>query len=434
MSTMNFQPYINIGCLGSVSDGKSTLVEKLTGVKTQRHSEEKLRNITKNQGYANMKIWLDSTDSPDSPDSPDRLDKSDSMNYYTTDTIPITFKNEEDTECTLVNHVSFVDCPGHQELIKVMLSSIALMDGAIVVVSVDQPLANKPQLIQHLAAAKLGRLQKIIVCMNKIDLVKKDILIQRKQELDAMLESYDIRPYAVIPTCFNKKIGLKYVVKAIMELFNPADFVDRTTTAPLFRISRSFDINKPGTNWTDVIGGVVGGSLMSGQLNTDDEIEIRPGMVSCRDGKFTCVPIRTSVVSIKTDTTELTEIVPGGLIGIRTDSDPHYCRANKLAGQVAGLVGTLPNVYSEISLPIQMVTTFGNNWKPTVKDAVSIQIGTQMTDASVISVGSKIKFSFKSPVCVSDNQHIIICKIIDKILRIVAEGTVLYSDNTYPLI
>ena len=420
MSTMNYQPIINIGCLGSVSDGKSTLVEKLTGVKTQRHSEEQLRNITKTQGYANMKIWSDVSE--------------DSMNYYTTDTTPITLKNEEDIECSLVNHVSFVDCPGHQELIKVMLSSIALMDGAIIVVSVDQPLANKPQLIQHLAAAKLGRINKIIVCMNKIDLVNKDILMQRKQELDDMLESYDIRPYAVIPTCFNKKLGLKYVVKAIMELFNPATFVDRATTTPLFRISRSFDVNKPGTNWSDVIGGVVGGSLMSGRLNTDDEIEIRPGMVSCRDGKFTCVPIRTSVLSIKTDTTELTEIIPGGLIGIRTDSDPHYCRANKLAGQVAGLVGTLPNVYSEIILPIQMVTTFGNSWKPTVKDQVSIQIGTQMTDATVISIGPKIKFSFKNPVCVSDNQHIIICKSIDKILRIVAEGSVLYTDNTCPLV
>jgi len=42
---MNQQPIINIGCLGSVSDGKSTLIEKLTNVKTQRHSSEKIRNF-----------------------------------------------------------------------------------------------------------------------------------------------------------------------------------------------------------------------------------------------------------------------------------------------------------------------------------------------------------------------------------------------------
>ena len=90
-----------------------------------------------------------------------------------------------------------------------MLTSIEQMDGAIVIVAVDQPLANKPQLIQHLAAAKLGRIKKIIVCMNKIDLVTKDVLIERKKELDIMLKQYDIVPFAIIPTCFNKNIGIK---------------------------------------------------------------------------------------------------------------------------------------------------------------------------------------------------------------------------------
>ena len=54
---MIHQPLINIGTLGSVSDGKSTLIAKCTGTHTQRHSNEKHRNITIRQGYANMKIW-----------------------------------------------------------------------------------------------------------------------------------------------------------------------------------------------------------------------------------------------------------------------------------------------------------------------------------------------------------------------------------------
>ena len=56
-SQMEKQPILNIGCLGSVSDGKSTTVFQLTGTKTQTHSKEKTRNITIKQGYANMKIW-----------------------------------------------------------------------------------------------------------------------------------------------------------------------------------------------------------------------------------------------------------------------------------------------------------------------------------------------------------------------------------------
>ena len=418
MSTLNYQPIINIGCLGSVSDGKSTLVEKLTGTKTQRHSTEKTRNITKNQGYANMKIWSD-------------ISEDGSTIYHTTDTHPLEFKNDNGTECQLVNHISFVDCPGHQELIKVMLSSIALMDGAVVVVAVnDKAPSEKPQLVQHLAAIKLGRIDKIIVCLNKIDLVSRDLLMQRKQELDEMLEQYDIKPYAVIPTCFNKKIGMKYVLQAMMELFNPSNFTERNNASPIFRISRSFDINKPGTNWSDITGGVIGGSLMSGKISSGDEIEIRPGMLMGKQpGKISCKPIRTTVFSIKTDTTELDEIYPGGLIGIRTDADPVYCKANYLTGNIAGLVGTLPNVYVEIAVQVQMVTMFGYSWEPKVKDLVSIQIGTHMADASVKSVGTNIVFTFASPVCIPDNQHIIICRTIEGILRIVAEGCVLYSNN-----
>ncbi len=418
MSTLNYQPIINIGCLGSVSDGKSTLVEKLTGTKTQRHSTEKTRNITKNQGYANMKIWSDTSEDG-------------STIYHTTDTHPTEYKNENGKDCPLANHVSFVDCPGHQELIKVMLSSIALMDGAVVVVAVnDKAPSEKPQLIQHLAAIKLGRIDKIIVCLNKIDLVSKDLLLQRKQELDVMLEQYNIRPYAVIPTCFNKMIGMKYVLKAMMELFNPSNFTERDSKSPIFRISRSFDINKPGTNWTDITGGVIGGSLMSGKIRSGDEIEIRPGMLMGKQpGKISCKPIKTTVFSIKTDTTELDEICPGGLIGIRTDADPVYCKANYLTGNIAGLVGTLPNVYLEIAVDVSMVTMFGYTWEPKVKDLVSVQIGTHMADASVKSIGDKIVLTFSSPVCIPDNQHIIICRTIDSILRIVAEGCVLYSEN-----
>jgi small GTP-binding protein len=417
MSTLNNQPIINIGCLGSVSDGKSTLVEKLTGTKTQRHSSEKTRNITKNQGYANMKIWSDTS-------------ADGTKCYHTTDGIPNEFKNENGDSCPIEGHVSFVDCPGHQELIKVMLSSIALMDGAILVVAVnDKPPSEKPQLIQHLAAIKLGRLDKIIVCLNKIDLVSRELVMQRKQELDDMLEQYNIHPYAVIPTCFNKGIGMKYVIKAITELFNPDDFKERNSSSAIFRISRSFDINKPGTNWADINGGVIGGSLMSGKICTGEEIEIRPGMLIGKPGKMSCKPIKTTVLSIKTDTTELAEIYPGGLIGIRTDADPVYCKSNYLTGNIAGHVGTLPNVYLEIAVTIEMVTMFGYSWTPCVKDNVSIQIGTHMADATVKSVGSSVIFSFVTPVCIPDDQHIIICRTIDGILRIVAEGCVQYNKN-----
>ena len=122
------QPTLNVGMLGSVSDGKSTCVQKCTGTKTQRHSSEQTRNITIKPGYANMKIWSNGT------------------NLYSTNSKPDNHVVDGE-ECKLVNHISFVDCPGHQELILTMLGSIKLMNAIIVVVSAAESIEKKPQLI-----------------------------------------------------------------------------------------------------------------------------------------------------------------------------------------------------------------------------------------------------------------------------------------------
>jgi translation initiation factor 2 subunit 3 len=405
---IKIQPIINIGCLGSVSDGKTTLINKLTGIKTQRHSDELHRNITIKQGYGNMKVWLDPYNS----------------NYYTSDSNALEYITEDNDECSLVNHISFVDCPGHQELIQTMLSSISLMDGAIVVIAADQPLTKKPQLIQHLAAAKLGKIKNIIICMNKIDLVTKSILYERKEELDQMLIEYDINPFTIIPTCFNKKIGINYLIDAIMQLFNPTKYLERSNDLPIFRISRSFDINKPGTNWNNVSGGVIGGSLLSGKLKVGDEIEIKPGQISKgKDGKIIYQSIKTTILSIKTDTTTLTEIIPGGLIGIGTDLDPYYCKNDMLSGNIVGFINKLPNVYTNINIKVTMIKLFNTIWEPKINDKVMLQIGTKICEAKLNKYEENIfNFELLKPVCISYLQHIIICININKILKIVAEG------------
>lgn len=416
---LTLQPIINIGCLGSVSDGKSTLVNCLTGIRTQKHSSEQKRNITIKQGYGNMKVWADPS----------------YTHFYTTNSKSQTYTTGDGDNCALVNHISWVDCPGHQELIQTMLSSISLMDGAIVVIAVDQPLSKKPQLIQHLAAAKLGKINKIIVCMNKIDLISRDLLMERKRELDSMLALYEIKPFIIIPTCFNKKIGLNNLLVSIMHLFNPHEFISRTVNTSLFQISRTFDINKPGTNWDQVVGGVMGGSLCAGTLKVGDEIEIRPGQVSKSNGKFICQPIKTVIMSIQTDDSSLNEIVPGGLIGIRTDLDPFYSKNDALTGNIAGPVGTLPSVYVETTILTQLITTFGFIWKPQLNDIIWLQIGTRMVECLLIRVNDlKLTFELNKPTCIHPDQHIIICKNIDKILRIVGEGITQPNDNLIKLV
>ena len=89
-----------------------------------------------------------------------------------------------------------------------------------VFIGVKEKLESKPQLIQHLLGIKLGGIKKIIVCLNKIDLVSKDVLLEYKKDVDALFSKYGIKPNYIIPTSFNKGIGLNWVLNAIQELFN----------------------------------------------------------------------------------------------------------------------------------------------------------------------------------------------------------------------
>ena len=176
MNTNNIM--LNLGTLGSVSDGKSEMIYQLSGIRTQRDSREKKRNITIKAGYANIKLW-----------------KCNECNKeYSTSENNIEFICSNCNEnCNMIKHISFTDCPGHQELIDTMLTSISLVEGAIIVISVVEPLKNKPQLLQHLIAAKVSKLNKIIICLNKCDLVTIDIVKERKRELDNLLEKLDIK-------------------------------------------------------------------------------------------------------------------------------------------------------------------------------------------------------------------------------------------------
>ena len=397
MQYIKSQPIINIGCLGSVSDGKSTLVKSLTGTKTQKHSNEKIRNITIKQGYGNMKIWEDET----------------------------TTNSEVDKDIKLINHISFVDCPGHHNYIQTMLASLSIMDGAIFVIAVDQPLSSKPQLIQQLEAIKLSNIHSIIICLNKIDLVSKNTLLSRKLELDILLNNYGIEPFAIIPTSFNKGIGLNYLVKSIINLFNPDDYIKKQSENTIFKISRTFDINKPGTIWSDLKGGVLGGTIQSGNLSVGDSVEILPGIVWKENNEFKYETIKTVITSIKTDTTNLSKCISGGLIGLGTELDPYYCKNDMLLGNV--LIKTSdylnkkkPNVYTKLKLLIKSLL---NNENIKINDILVLQVGTRVLDAKVISSNKDIiELILNKPVCILDNENILICKKNNNIIKVIGNG------------
>ena len=174
-----------------------------------------------------------------------------------------------------------------------------MMDGIILVVSAAEELENKPQLMQHLNAIKIAKFDNVIVIFNKLDLIKKNIAIERKKSLDKLLDQYDIKHKVIIPTAINLGLGKENILKAIMEFIPPKR--KNSDKNPIFYITRSFNVNKNNCDISDLKGGIVGGSLLQGEFKVGDEIEIKPGIIV--DNKIK--PFVTKIDSLRTDNTNL---------------------------------------------------------------------------------------------------------------------------------
>ena len=389
---MQNQPVLNIGCLGCVSDGKSTLVSKLTGTKTQKYKSEKQRNITIKLGYANCKIYK-CVDCPD-PDC-----------YFSTDS-SATNKNCElcDSECKLVHHVSFVDCPGHHDLILTLLSGLCVMDNNIVVVSGVDSISKKPKLIDHLWAVKHSNLPEPIFCLNKLDLIEKPVSVKRYNELVNVIdEQLNLDNPLIIPTSFNFGLNVKNVLSNICSKFKIPE--RDINVKPSFLITRTFDINKTGCDISDLKGGIVGGSLICGVLHKNDIIEIRPGFMTMENDKMVCKSICSKIVNIKSDKNNLEMAFPGGLIALELEIDPYFTKGDNFVGQRLGLKGQLPNCYSELECDLQVLDDRIFKSKNVV-----VTLNSSNTQGQIVKIGNnKITIKLSGTVlCIMENEKVII--------------------------
>ena len=143
------QAEINIGMVGHVDHGKTTLTKALTSKWTDTHSEELKRGISIRLGYADQTFR--------------KCPKCSKPQCYTiSKKCPIC-----NTDTEILRKVSFVDAPGHETLMTTMLSGAALMDGAVLVIAANEK-CPQPQTTEHLIAFKLGGVKNIIVAQNKI--------------------------------------------------------------------------------------------------------------------------------------------------------------------------------------------------------------------------------------------------------------------------
>jgi len=323
------QPEINIGTMGHVDHGKTTLVQALTGIWASRHSEELKRGITIKLGYADMPVYKCPRCEPP-------------KNYTTRPTCP-----NCSSKTTFIRAVSFVDAPGHEALMATMLSGAAIMDGALLVIAADEP-CPQPQTREHLAAAEVVGIKNIVIVQNKIDIVDEKRARESYQEIRNFVKGTIAENAPIIPVSAQRKVNIDVLIQA-MEEFIPTPKRDEAKP-PLMYVVRSFDINKPGTPIEKLEGGVIGGTILQGKFKVGDEIEIKPGITLEKEGKTTYHSLQSEIVSLHAGGRTVNEARCGGLVGVGTLLDPSFSKADGLTGNMAGKSDTLPPTLSELTL------------------------------------------------------------------------------------
>ena len=427
---MSRQATINIGTIGHVAHGKTTLVHCISGIQTTKHKVEKERNITMYLGYANAKLYK-------CPKCPDL----EAYRAYGAD-------KEDKPKCEkcgeyleLLRHISFVDCPGHDILMSTMLNGASVMDAALLLIAANCA-CPQPQTREHLVAVQNMDLKNIIIVQNKIDLIKEEEAKKNYQQIKTFVKGTKATNSPIIPISAQYEYNIEAVIRYLCDLPIPKrDFI----SPPKFIIIRSFDINKPGTEYDKLKGGVVRGTLIRGILRVGDIIEIRPGeLIKDNNGKYKVKPLYSRIISLEANqTNDLLYAVPGGLIGVGLKLDPYLTRKNRLVGSILGYPGKLPNVYTSIIVETHLMvryvglkekdknTSYIDEIK--FKEELLISIGSNFIKSIVndISGDNKdiVKFSLSQPVCVEIGENVTLSRKVEK-WRLIGWGKVLDGGET----
>eukprot|EP00477_Mikrocytos_mackini_P000830 GAHX01000889.1.p1 GENE.GAHX01000889.1~~GAHX01000889.1.p1 ORF type:complete len:443 (-),score=74.56 GAHX01000889.1:26-1354(-) len=423
-SIIDKQASINIGMIGHVANGKSTLVKSISGSKTTRFRQENIRSSTIKLGYANAKIYK-------CPTCPEPS----CYQSFSSDTFSPDCKHCT-TKLQLKRHISFVDCPGHDILMATMLNGASVMDAGILLIAANEP-CPQPQTLEHMAAVEISDLDNILVAQNKIDLVNKSQCLEQLQSIKDFLLGTKAADSPIVPLVAKLEVNIDVICE---RLCNWVKEPERDLEGdPEMMIVRSFDINRAGTDLSELQGGIAGGTLLKGMIKEGDEIEIRPGIITQNKDGLKCKPINTKVVSIMAEKNKLEQAVPGGLIAIGTNIDPYLTRADRLVGQVLGLKGKLPPVFKEIQVSFFLINrvigasaTDGNKKKKRVErikpgQHLMLHVGSMATTGVVLKdelEKKKCWIKLKIPVCSHMNKKIAISRKVDDHWRLIGCGTI----------
>ncbi len=410
------QPVVNIGTIGHVDNGKSTLVQALSGKFPDTHSEELKRGISIRLGYADAEFR--------------KCPKCEEPQCYMTEKIcPV-----HGVETELLRKVSFVDCPGHEILMATLLSGANIMDGAILLIAANTD-CPQPQTREHLAAMEILGISNIVIAQNKIELVSEEQAKKNYQQIKEFIKGTIAENAPIIPISAMHKANIDMLIQAI-EQHIPTPKFDENSPFEM-NVARSFDINRPGTKPNKLKGAVLGGSIKSGIIKVGDEIEIVPGLSLKKGKKVTYVPIVTKVVSIAIGDQGLTDTAhPGGLVGIGTELDPSFASADKMAGNIITAPGNAPPVVTEIVLKVNLMRYVVGSEEitevqPLAKnEMLMLNVGTAKTAGVITDIkGDWVKLKLSREVAARIGAKVAISRRIKRRFRLIGVGEIIEEDE-----
>jgi elongation factor Tu len=241
------KPHVNVGTIGHIDHGKTTLTAALT-------------KVAADKGWAKFVPY-------------DEVAKASESQGRRDATKILTIATSHVEYATPNRHYAHVDCPGHADYVKNMITGAAQMDGAILVVSAADGVM--PQTREHILLARQVNVPHVVVFLNKVDQVDDDELIELvEEEVKELLDEYDF-PGDDTPIVKGSALkaleGDEEAQKAIFEL---AEALDSYIPEPVRELDKPFLMPIEDIFSITGRGTVATGRVEQGIVNTGDEVEI----------------------------------------------------------------------------------------------------------------------------------------------------------------
>ncbi len=271
------KPHVNVGTIGHVDHGKTTLTAAITSYLAKK-------------GFAEARGYDEIDNAPE-----------EKARGITISTTHVEYESEK-------RHYAHIDCPGHADYVKNMITGAAQMDGAILVVSAAD--GAMPQTREHIVLAKNVNVPALVVYLNKCDMVDDQEMIDMvEEEIRDLLKKYDFPGDKIV---FVRGSALKALNGDTSDLGEPSiqrlvEALDTSIPEPARETDKPFLMPVEGVFSIAGRGTVATGRIETGKVKVGEEVEI----VGLRD-----TPIKTTVTGVEMFRKLLNEGLAGDNVGL----------------------------------------------------------------------------------------------------------------------